>query len=267
MKLKNSPLLGIIFFAFTTNALNIGYLDISREQYGFSAGGPYLSFAKQSLIDSGYTLLPTNKITPEYLATVDAFYFGLTPISKPLESGELAALHDFVDENGGFLFVQSDWNKTTYVNRAQNVILGSYGITHDGRFYDDLGNYTVGSSDWVSKNELVSSFSSGYHSVITSYPSDFEPLAYDQLNRVILGVLNPSNSRKGTVLVSTDINMWDNYKGWKDSKNQILWSNIWSTVSAQYPTENSNEIPEPQILSFLVFGVLFLFGSKLRKKL
>jgi hypothetical protein len=219
----------LLLAAASAQAIVIGYYDGSRESWGFSGGGPYLSQAKQYLVDQGNTLVSTNMVDATFLSGVDAFYTGLI---SSVSSSEVAAMQNFVDNQGGFLFIQTDWTDAPWTAPA-NTILSNWGIAHAGSYYNDSGHYTVGSSEWVTNPNVVTNFIGSDHSVVTSAPSDFEVLGRDSEGRTILGVFDAGAGRSSDVLISTDINFWDDLYGWQNASNRELWANIWQTASNQ----------------------------------
>src|SRR5262245_47340519 len=165
-------LLALMATAANAHALVIGYFDETRA-FGFAGEGiqpgspPYLSQAKQFLIDQAYTLVSTNLADAAFLSGVDAFYTGLMSYPKedpvtvcddsgncelefPVARAESQALHDFVTVQGGFLFVQHDHDAGGFVFPA-NDILQLFGFSGaKGDFVDD-GTHTVGTTHWVTE--------------------------------------------------------------------------------------------------------------------
>ncbi len=247
------------FFSHKAAAMTIGYYDTSRELYGFSGGGPYLSKAKQWLIDQGHTLVSTSTVDTTFLSGVDAFYAGLI---KSVTDSEVSAMKNFVNNDGGFLFIQTDWTTAPWTAPA-NTILSGWGISHGGYYHNDSGHYTVGSSEWVTTPNLVTGFTGSYHSAITSSPADFEVLARDNKDRPILGVFDAGAGRSSDVLVATDINFWDDAIGWKNASNRQLWENIWASADQQ--TGANPVVPEPASLILFGSGLVGALTRKLRK--
>jgi len=206
--------------------LTIGYFDSSRELYGFS--GSYISQARQFLVDEGHTLLPTNVADATFLSKVDAFYTGLI---SSVSAAEVAAMQDFVDIDGGFLFIQTDYSPSPW-NSAANTILSNWGIAHGDTHSNDSGHVTVGSSEWVTNPNVVTGFSGKDHSIVTAAPATFEILAKDSADQTILGVFDAGAGRSSDVLVATDIDFWSGI-GWSDTRNRDLWENIWAAAADQ----------------------------------
>lgn len=238
------------------SAITIGYYDATREQYGFSGGGPYLSNARQWLVDQGHTLVSTNNVDSTFLSGVDAFYTGLI---SSVSAAEVSSFQDFVDVQGGFLFIQTDWAVGPWTSAA-NTILSNWGIAHGGTYGNDVGHVTVGSSEWVTDPNVVNGFIGSAHSVITSAPGDFEVLAQDDAGRTILGVFDAGAGRSSDVLIATDINFWDNSYGWSDARNRALWENIWTSAA------NQTTVPETSstvaLLGAALLGMLVIARRK-----
>lgn len=228
-------------------SLTIGYYDTSKEDWGFD-GNNYLSSAKQWLLNQGHTLVNTAYADSTFLSSVDAFFTGLI---GNVEAAEVSAMQNFVDNQGGFLFIQTDWAPATWTDPA-NTILANWGISVGGSYSNDSGHYTVGTSDWV---QGVDGFVGGQHSVILDAPDDFEVLARDDLDRAILGVFDSGGGRSSDVLISTDIDFFSDIGGWSDTRNQQLWANIWTFAATQIDDDDNVQVPEP--------GTLLLLGSGL----
>lgn len=256
-KILLSAVIGTLLIPSLTSAMRIGYYDSSRESWGFSSGsaGPYLSEAANWLVAQGHTLVPTNNVTEVYLSGVDAFFTGLI---NYVDGSEIEAMQNFVDEQGGFLFIQTDWTTAPWTGPA-NDILSNWGISHSGYYTNDANHQTVGNSDWVTEPNEVTTFISGVHSAVSSAPSNFETLAKDDAGRIILGVFDAGAGRSSDVLISTDINMWDNLYGWTDARNRALWENIWTSVERQVA------VPEPEALSLLLIGLTTLLFVRRKK--
>lgn len=281
-------LVGGIVFPSLSGALTIGYYDDSREEWGFSGGVIYesggidpetgvplppvqkkqahLLQAKQWLIDQGHTLVATNEADAAFLSGVDAFYTGLI---GSVFTEEVTAFHDFVNVQGGFLFIQTDWATSTW-SEAANTILSSWEIAHGGDTQgetDDLiesGHYTVGNSQWVTDPNVVNGFVGSRHSWVTESPADFEILAKDEQERVIMGVFDAGAGRSSDVLIATDIDFWSDRGGWQDFRNQALWENIWQGVENQIVP-----VPEPSTMLLLgsgLVGVLVLGRKKISRR-
>ncbi len=246
-----------------SDAMTIGYYDTSRELWGFD-GNSYLSNAKQWLVNQGHTLVTTSNVDSSFLSGVDAFYTGLI---KSVDNSEVLAMQNFVDKQGGFLFIQTDWASASWTAPA-NTILSNWGISHGGDYSNDSGHYTVGSSDWVTSPNIVTNFIGGAHSVITSAPDSFEVLAKDSADRTIMGVFDAGAGRSSDVLVATDINFWDDDYGWANASNRKLWENIWKSADKQTGGNDDGggtAVPEPATM--LLFGSGLLGFITKRKKL
>jgi hypothetical protein len=253
--------LGVLLALASVNAhaIVIGYFDSSREQYGFSGGDPYLSQARQFLVDEGHTLVATNLADAAFLSTVDAFYTGLI---SSISAVEIASMQSFVDVDGGFLFIQQDHDMGLWHAPAQQI-LANWGITSSaGTFGNDFGHTTTGSSEWVTDPNIVSGFAGAAHSAVGNVPVGFETLATDDAGRVILGVFDAGAGRSSDVLVATDIDFWSDGYGWLDTRNQALWENIWTAAADQI--DPPVEVPEPGTLALLGIGLLGLAGARRR---
>ncbi|GEM_PF-822554 len=210
--------------ASNSNALVIGHYDQSREINGFSDN--YLADARDALLLSGHTLVSTNDLSGGFLGNVDAFFTGLI---TTISTEEVTAMRNFVDTDGGFLFIQQDHGSGLW-HGAGETILSNWEISTSGLYFNDANHQTVGSSPWVSSPNLVDSFSGTAHGIISQSPDDFEVLGEDDLGRAILGVFDSGAGRSSDVLVSTDINMWT---AWDDERNRQLWDNIWNYADQQ----------------------------------
>lgn len=244
----------------SAQAMTIGYYDNSRELYGF-AGNGYLSQARQFLVDEGHTLVATNNADAAFLSTVDAFYTGLI---SSVSVAEISAMQNFVNVNGGFLFIQQDHDSGPWHAPAQQI-LANWGITSSaGTFSNDSGHTTLGSSVWVTDPNAVAGFTGAAHSAVGNVPVGFETLATDDAGRIILGVFDAGAGRSSDVLIATDINFWDNTVGWNDSRNRALWENIWSGAAGQIDPPVG--VPEPETLALLGVGLLGLALSRRRSQ-
>lgn len=242
------------------NALIIGHFDTTREQYGLSTG--YLSGAAQWLTDNGHTLVSTNNADAAFLSTVDAFYTGLI---GTVSAAEISAMQSFVDNDGGFLFIQQDHSGGSW-HGPSNDILNNWGIANTaGTYSNDGGHYTVGSSSWVTDPNLITGFTGAAHSTISSAPAGFEVLARDDLDRIIMGVFDAGAGRSSDVFVATDINFWDDSIGWTDVRNRQLWENIWTSASDQIDPPDNGDVPEPASIALLGMG-LGLIGYARRRR-
>jgi hypothetical protein len=244
----------------SASAAVIGYFDDSRELFGF-AGNNYISKARQWLVDQGHTLIATNNANAAFLSSVDAFYSGLI---SSISADEIAAMENFVNVDGGFLFIQQDHDLGGW-HAPSSQILSNWGIGNSaGTFSNDSGHTTVGSSSWVTTPNLVSGFIGADHSTINVIPNGFEVLARDDQGRAIMGVFDAGAGRSSDVFVATDINFWDDTYGWSDSRNRQLWQNIW-TVAAR---ETTGDVPEPTTLGLfgLALGGLGLVRRRNQKQ-
>lgn len=247
----------------SANALIIGHFDNSREMWGISNG--YMSNAAQWLLDNGHTLVPTNSASVEFLSGVNAFYTGLF---SSISQDEINAMQNFVNIDGGFLFIQQDHDSDAW-HAPTSRLLANWGFgSTRGTYYDNSGNHrTVGASSWITTPNQVTAFRGNTHSAMNQVPIGFETLAVDSLGRAIMGVLDAGAGRSSDVFVATDIDFWSNYEGWRDPRNRDLWENIWATASAQLDTP-TQEVSEPA--SFALFstglGVLIFSRRKAFKK-
>lgn len=230
-------------------------MNSSKESYGLA--GSYIGLAKQSLIDKGYTLTSTGSMDATFLAGVDAVYIGL--MNSTPSATEISALQQFVDVQGGFLFIQTDWTLASWTAPA-NAILSNWGIAHGGTYSNDT-HVTVGSSEWVSNPNVVNGFIGSAHSIVTSAPADFEVLGRDSSGHPVLGVFDAGAGRSSDVLIATDINFWSDGIGWTNAGNRNLWDNIWQAAATQ--TSGANNVPEPSSLALLGVGVI---GASLARR-
>lgn len=241
-------------------SFTIGYFDSSRELFGFSGGGPYLSQAKQFLVNQGYTLVSTNNANAAFLSGVDAFYTGLI---GSVSAAEIAAMENFVDVQGGFLFIQQDYDTGPWHAPAQQI-LANWGIgSSPGTYSNDSGHVTTGTSEWVTNPNVVNGFTGADHSTIGNTPVGFQTLATDDLGRTILGVFDAGAGRSSDVLIATDIDFWSDQIGWNDSRNRALWENIWTAADSQtsVPDGGSSLI----LLGISLAGALGLKKFNLRR--
>jgi len=235
-----------------SNALLIGHFDNTRELHGLSTN--LLFSANRSLVDAGHTLVSTSQVDAGFLSTVDAFYSGL--ISE-VSVAEVNAMRGFVDNDGGFLFVQQDHTSSSPWAGPVSQILANWGITTSGFYRNDAGNTVIGNSDWVTSPNVLSSFPGSGHSVIDTVPAGFEVLGVDDLGRAILGVFDAGAGRSSDVFISTDLNQWTQ---WSDLRTQELWENIWTVADNQINAVSSPVTPvvEPSSLGLLSLGLVVL---------
>jgi len=247
-KLKYCALAAALSLPGVSQAMVIGHYDSSVESYGFA--GSYISGARQYLLNAGHTMVSTPVMNAGFLSGVDAVYVGL--LSSTPSAAEITALQNFVNVQGGFLFIQTDWASAPWTAPA-NAILSNWGIAHGGTYSNDSGHVTVGTSDWVTTPNMVSGFIGAAHSVVISAPNDFEVLGQDDAGRTILGVFDAGGGRSSDVLIATDINFWADGYGWSNASNRALWQNIWQSVDTQ--TGGGGSVPEPATLALLGLGL------------
>lgn len=236
----------------SAHALVIGHYDSSREGWGMSTG--YISGAAQWLIEQGHTLVSTSYANSSFLSTVDAFYTGLI---NSVSTEEISSFENFVDSDGGFLFIQQDHSLGAW-HGAANQILANWGIgNYAGYFGNDSGHSTVGNSSWVTYPNLVTGFSGAAHTSIDRIPVGFETIAVDDLGRAIMGAFDAGAGRSSDVFVATDIDFWSDMFGWNDIRNRQLWENIWTTASVQIDPP-PREVSEPETLALFGIGLSLL---------
>jgi PEP-CTERM motif len=242
--------------ASSANALTIGHFDTTRELYGLS--GDYISGARQALLDAGHTLVAVNSVDAARLAGVDAFYTGLI---SSVSGAEIIAFRNFVNVQGGFLFIQQDYSDSPW-HAASSQILNEWGIGNSvGSFSNDAGHYSVGTSTWVTDPNTIVGISGAQHSTINVIPVGFEVLMRDSANRAIAGVFDAGAGRSSDVFVATDIDFWSDAWGWNDVRNRNFWQNIWTGAARQI--EPPTGVPLPGSLALLGLG---LFGLAYRKR-
>jgi hypothetical protein len=243
----------------SANAMVIGHFDTSREQWGLSTG--YISGARQWLLDNGHTLVSTNNADAAFLSTVDAFYTGLI---GSVSQAEIDAMEDFVNIDGGFLFIQQDHDSGSW-HGPSSAILSNWGIGNSaGTFGNGSGHAAVGSSAWVTDPNVVTGIVGSAHSTINIIPEGFEVLMVDDEGRAIMGVFDAGAGRSSDVFVATDIDFWSSY-GWYDTRNQQMWENIWTGAAGQIE-EPPVTVPEPASVALLGLGLGALGFSRRRKK-
>lgn len=250
-KLIKSVMLGAVaaLTSMQSSALVIGHFDSSRELYGMDTG--YISGATQWLTDNGHTLVSTDNADATFLSSVDAFYTGLI---SSVSTAEISAMQNFVDVDGGFLFIQQDYDGSAW-HTASSQILANWGIGNSaGTYSNDSGHYTVGTSDWITQPNLVTGFTGSAHSSINVIPQDFEVLAYDDMDRAIMGVFDAGAGRSSDVFVATDIDFWSSI-GWADNRNQMLWENIWTAAAVQIEPPTVTNANAPATLGLLAMAL------------
>lgn len=239
------------------SALVIGHFDSSKEMYGLA--GSYISGARQWLLDNGHTLVSTGTADAAFLSGVDAFYTGLI---SSVSASEISAMQSFVNDDGGFLFIQQDHDMGTW-HGPSSSILANWGIGNSaGTFSNDSGHYTVGASSWVTDPNVVTGFAGAAHSTINVLPVGFEVLARDSLGRAIMGVFDAGAGRSSDVFVATDIDFWSASYGWNDQRNRDLWENIWTAAATQIDPPTG--VPEPASLALVGLGCALLGVARRR---